>query len=91
MVVIGGSNLGLDPKGTHRAQKGSKKECLVALKYTLSSAVEQMQALCDKNLFALRCEFYVVITDVTSHLSHLTSFSFQICYVLAKRKFINYF
>ena len=72
-------------------KKGSKKECLVALKYTLSSAVEQMQALCDKNLFALRCEFYVVITDVTSHLSHLTSFSFQICYVLAKRKFINYF
>ena len=78
-------------KGPQGPKKGSKKECLVALKYTLSSAVEHMQALCDKNLFALRCEFYVVITDVTSHSSHLTSFSFQICYVLAKRKFINYF
>ena len=88
---MGGTNWGLDPKGTHRAEKGVQKECLVALKYTLSSAVEHMQALCDKNLFALRCEFYVVITDVTSHSSHLTSFSFQICYVLAKRKFINYF
>ena len=54
MVVIGGSNWGLDPKGTHRGQKGSKKE--MTLKYTLSSAVEQMQALCDKSLFALRCD-----------------------------------
>ena len=84
--------MGPGPKGNPQGpKKGSKKECLVALKYTLSSAVEQTQALCDKNLFALRCEFYVVITDVTSHLSHLTSFSFQIYYVLAKRKFINYF
>ena len=62
MVVIGGSNWGLDPKGTHRAQKRVPKRASNGT-YTLSSAVEQMQALCDKNLFALRCEFYVVITD----------------------------
>ena len=64
MVVIGGSNWGLDPRGTHRAQKRVQKRVSDGT-YTLSSAVEQMQAFCDKNLFALRCEFYVVIADVT--------------------------
>ena len=50
--------LGPGPKGNPQSpKKGPKRVSDREHTYTLSSAVEQMQELCDKNFFAIRCEF----------------------------------